>query len=55
MKIYFQWGKNSFSGVNLSPNGVEPPNFFAVPHALTLVPEKNLLCVADRENGRVQW
>lgn len=36
-------------------NGAEPPYAFAVPHALTLVPPKELLCVADRENGRVQW
>lgn len=48
----FQWGKNSFSGYNTQ--SVEPPNAFAVPHALTLIPEKQLLCVADRENGRVQ-
>jgi hypothetical protein len=25
-----------------------------VPHGLTLAEDKNLLCVADRENGRVQ-
>lgn len=48
-----QWGKNSFSGYNMQT--AEPPNAFAVPHALTLVPDKQLLCVADRENGRIQW
>lgn len=31
-----------------------PSNFFAIPHALTLASDLNLLCVADRENGRVQ-
>ncbi|KAH8394807.1 hypothetical protein KR222_006451, partial [Zaprionus bogoriensis] len=45
------WGQNSFSGFSYD---VAPPNFFAIPHALTLVPELELLCAADRENGRVQ-
>lgn len=31
-----------------------PENTFAVPHALTLALDKGLVCVADRENGRVQ-
>lgn len=31
-----------------------PPSFFAVPHAMTLAADLGLLCVADRENGRVQ-
>lgn len=31
-----------------------PENYFAVPHGLTLALDKGLLCVADRENGRVQ-
>ena len=30
------------------------PNAFNVPHSLALVPESNLVCVADRENGRIQ-
>ncbi len=30
------------------------PVAFNVPHALALAQEKNLLCVADRENSRVQ-
>lgn len=25
-----------------------------VPHSLTLVPERDMVCVADRENGRIQ-
>lgn len=45
------WGQNSFQGLAFD---VAPENYFAIPHALTLVPELNLLCVADRENGRVQ-
>ncbi|XP_023299626.2 peptidyl-alpha-hydroxyglycine alpha-amidating lyase 1 isoform X1 [Lucilia cuprina] len=45
------WGQNTFSGVSF---GVAPQNFFAIPHALTLVPEQELICAADRENGRVQ-
>lgn len=54
MNFYFmQWGKDTFGGDNINP--MKPPNDFAIPHALTLIPDKNLLCVADRENGRVQW
>ena len=30
------------------------PSSLNVPHGLTLAEDKNLLCVADRENGRVQ-
>lgn len=33
---------------------VAPINYFAVPHGLTLALDKGLICVADRENGRVQ-
>lgn len=45
------WGENSFQG---KPFTFAPKNYFAVPHGLTLALDKNLLCVADRENGRVQ-
>uniref|UniRef100_A0A1A9X3N3 peptidylamidoglycolate lyase n=1 Tax=Glossina brevipalpis TaxID=37001 RepID=A0A1A9X3N3_9MUSC len=45
------WGQNSFAG---SSYDVAPPNYFAIPHALTLVPDRELICTADRENGRVQ-
>lgn len=31
-----------------------PPSTFNVPHSMTLAEDKNLLCVADRENGRIQ-
>lgn len=45
------WGTETFNGVAFS---VAPENFFAIPHSMTLIPEYGLLCVADRENGRVQ-
>lgn len=45
------WGHNSFQGYAYTHT---PENFFAIPHALTLAKDLNLLCVADRENGRVQ-
>ncbi|XP_075165964.1 peptidyl-alpha-hydroxyglycine-alpha-amidating lyase 1 [Haematobia irritans] len=45
------WGQNSFSGRSFKE---APQNFFAIPHALTLLPEHELICAADRENGRIQ-
>ncbi|XP_016968321.1 peptidyl-alpha-hydroxyglycine alpha-amidating lyase 1 isoform X1 [Drosophila biarmipes] len=50
-ELILSWGQNSFSGTSYD---VAPPNYFAIPHGLTLVPELQLLCAADRENGRVQ-
>ncbi|XP_054741836.1 peptidyl-alpha-hydroxyglycine alpha-amidating lyase 1 [Anastrepha obliqua] len=50
-KKILSWGQNSFSGSSFE---VAPKNYFAIPHALTLVPEQQLICAADRENGRVQ-
>jgi peptidylamidoglycolate lyase len=50
-EIILQWGRNSFQG---TAHPVAPPGFFAVPHALRLIKELNVLCVADRENGRIQ-
>lgn len=50
-KKILSWGENAFSGRSVS---TALPNFFAIPHALALVPEQELLCVADRENGRIQ-
>uniref|UniRef100_A0A182P3M3 peptidylamidoglycolate lyase n=1 Tax=Anopheles epiroticus TaxID=199890 RepID=A0A182P3M3_9DIPT len=50
------WGRNSFiltRTFTLAPGPV-PESFFAIPHALALVPDRDLLCVADREQGRVQ-
>jgi peptidylamidoglycolate lyase len=49
-----QWGRNTFTAEVNFGSRMPPPNFFAVPHALTVVPENDLLCVADRENGRIQ-
>lgn len=45
------WGHSSFMGHAFDH---APRNFFAVPHALALAADLGLLCVADRENGRVQ-
>lgn len=50
-KLLFSWGQNSFQG---DAHEVAQPNYFAIPHALALVAEMDLLCAADRENGRVQ-
>ncbi|PNF30532.1 hypothetical protein B7P43_G09923 [Cryptotermes secundus] len=47
-KFLIQWGRNSFQGIR------SPVYEFSVPHALTLAEDKEMLCVADRENGRVQ-
>ncbi|XP_049727517.1 peptidyl-glycine alpha-amidating monooxygenase isoform X10 [Elephas maximus indicus] len=46
-KFIMQWGEES-SGSN--PN----PGQFSVPHSLAFVPHLGQLCVADRENGRIQ-
>ncbi|KAL1110520.1 hypothetical protein AAG570_008048 [Ranatra chinensis] len=45
-----EWGRSVLNAV------VRPPgdNEFRIPHALTIAEDKDLLCVADRENGRVQ-
>uniref|UniRef100_A0A1L8DTV6 peptidylamidoglycolate lyase n=2 Tax=Nyssomyia neivai TaxID=330878 RepID=A0A1L8DTV6_9DIPT len=50
-KRILTWGENSFQGV---AHKIAPPNFLAIPHSLTLALDKGLVCVADRENGRVQ-
>uniref|UniRef100_A0A8C2VYE3 Peptidylglycine alpha-amidating monooxygenase n=1 Tax=Chinchilla lanigera TaxID=34839 RepID=A0A8C2VYE3_CHILA len=42
-----QWGEGT-SGSNPKPGQ------FSVPHSLALVPHVGQLCVADRENGRIQ-
>lgn len=46
-----QWGAPSFMGHSFP---IAPRNHFAVPHALTLLRDKNIVCAADRENGRIQ-
>ncbi|KAM7148169.1 peptidyl-glycine alpha-amidating monooxygenase isoform 9-T20 [Molossus nigricans] len=46
-KFITQWGEES--------SGSSPkPGQFSVPHSLALVPHLGELCVADRENGRIQ-
>nr|XP_042115850.1 peptidyl-glycine alpha-amidating monooxygenase isoform X10 [Peromyscus maniculatus bairdii] len=46
-KFVTQWGEES--------SGSTPkPGQFSVPHSLALVPHLDQLCVADRENGRIQ-
>lgn len=37
-----------------SSGGSPKPGQFSVPHSLALVPHLDQLCVADRENGRIQ-
>ncbi|KAM3655335.1 peptidyl-glycine alpha-amidating monooxygenase isoform 3-T3 [Ammospiza maritima maritima] len=42
-----QWGEES----SLERSG---PGQFRIPHSLALIPDLSQLCVADRENGRIQ-
>lgn len=46
-KLILEWGRETSS--------VHPPGQYElnVPHALTLVEDKGLICTADRENGRI--
>uniref|UniRef100_A0A8C0CH80 Peptidylglycine alpha-amidating monooxygenase n=1 Tax=Balaenoptera musculus TaxID=9771 RepID=A0A8C0CH80_BALMU len=46
-KFITQWGEESTKS---NPK----PGQFSVPHSLALVPHLGQLCVADRENGRIQ-
>lgn len=46
-KFITQWGEES-------SRGTPKPGQFSVPHSLALVPHLGQLCVADRENGRIQ-
>ncbi|KAF6216414.1 hypothetical protein GE061_000756 [Apolygus lucorum] len=49
-KKILEWGRST-----IYPNMRQPlPGEFLIPHALTLTRDESLLCVADRENGRVQ-
>ncbi|XP_072439717.1 peptidyl-glycine alpha-amidating monooxygenase B isoform X2 [Chiloscyllium punctatum] len=47
-KFIMQWGEES------SLSGIPKPGQFFIPHSLTFVPILDQLCVADRENGRIQ-
>ena len=54
-----EWGRayqpNMFAGVQSWFSRLSPPAYaFQIPHALALAEEHDLLCVADRENGRIQ-
>ncbi|XP_018424992.1 PREDICTED: peptidyl-glycine alpha-amidating monooxygenase isoform X6 [Nanorana parkeri] len=42
-----QWGEASSSRI-------AKPGEFRIPHSLALIPDQGQLCVADRENGRIQ-
>ncbi|XP_022332159.2 peptidyl-glycine alpha-amidating monooxygenase A-like isoform X2 [Crassostrea virginica] len=50
-KLIKQFGSSSTAQTGPSQ---PPPSTFNVPHSMTLAEDKNLLCVADRENGRIQ-
>lgn len=45
-----EWGRSTTQHGSMMPNKYQ----LTVPHALTLVEDRELVCVADRENGRVQ-
>lgn len=47
-KLLKKWGNPSL-GIQ-----VPPANAFYIPHSVTLAEDKKEVCVADRENGRVQ-
>ncbi|XP_072137430.1 peptidyl-glycine alpha-amidating monooxygenase B isoform X1 [Mobula birostris] len=47
-KFIMQWGEES------SPSEIPKPGQFFIPHSLAFVPVLGQLCVADRENGRIQ-
>ncbi|XP_030367255.1 peptidyl-glycine alpha-amidating monooxygenase isoform X5 [Strigops habroptila] len=44
-----QWGEGTETSL-----GRAKPGQFRIPHSLALVPDFSQLCVADRENGRIQ-
>ncbi|XP_075344806.1 peptidyl-glycine alpha-amidating monooxygenase isoform X3 [Mycteria americana] len=44
-----QWGEGSETS-----SGRARPGQFHIPHSLALIPDFSQLCVADRENGRIQ-
>lgn len=54
--IKFEENINSSKFNSLTVDGVypPPPGTFSVPHSVTLIEDWNLLCVADRENERIQ-
>ncbi|XP_075597075.1 peptidyl-glycine alpha-amidating monooxygenase isoform X14 [Balearica regulorum gibbericeps] len=44
-----QWGEGTETSL-----GTARPGHFHIPHSLALIPDFSQLCVADRENGRIQ-
>eukprot|EP00096_Caligus_rogercresseyi_P011837 TRINITY_DN4797_c0_g1_i2.p1 TRINITY_DN4797_c0_g1~~TRINITY_DN4797_c0_g1_i2.p1 ORF type:complete len:805 (+),score=181.95 TRINITY_DN4797_c0_g1_i2:63-2417(+) len=48
--VILHWGEANGAGISSSLNNYA----LNIPHGLTLAEEKGLVCVADRENGRVQ-
>ncbi|XP_061335017.1 peptidyl-glycine alpha-amidating monooxygenase isoform X4 [Pezoporus flaviventris] len=44
-----QWGEGTETSL-----GRDKPGQFHIPHSLALIPDFSQLCVADRENGRIQ-
>lgn len=55
-ELILTWGKNSFflTRTFTLPPGPVPENFLAIPHALSYSEDRGLICVADREQGRIQ-
>ncbi|XP_033750528.1 peptidyl-glycine alpha-amidating monooxygenase A-like [Pecten maximus] len=45
-----QWGKKS----SIGNTGLLSDDEFFVPHSLALIEARNIICVADREHGRIQ-
>ena len=39
---------------SISGDGFPPPGDFSIPHSIAISETENLLCVADRENRRIQ-
>ncbi|XP_077203838.1 peptidyl-glycine alpha-amidating monooxygenase isoform X8 [Paroedura picta] len=65
--VYVSDGYCNSRIIQFSPNGIfitqwgeetslaqAKPGQFSIPHSLTMVPDFGQLCVADRENGRIQ-
>ncbi|XP_013780664.1 peptidyl-glycine alpha-amidating monooxygenase-like [Limulus polyphemus] len=48
-KYINQWGRHTPLGSSDFPSSA-----FNIPHKLTLIHDKGMVCVADRENGRIQ-
>ncbi|VVC24940.1 Hypothetical protein CINCED_3A005809 [Cinara cedri] len=48
-RVLLEWGRST----KVSGDMTVPPYQLWIPHALTLAEDKKIICVADRENGRV--